>query len=84
MARAMGTKRMGVLQTFSISMAVVMILLLAPSAQAEDEEGCVEAASGGCYNKEKAIGLKVIGIFTILVSSVIGVGLPLFSTLYHF
>ncbi|KMZ68625.1 hypothetical protein ZOSMA_235G00320 [Zostera marina] len=34
---------------------------------------------GTCYNKSKALDLKIIAIFSILVTSIIGVVLPLFS-----
>ncbi|XP_021853828.2 fe(2+) transport protein 1-like [Spinacia oleracea] len=80
MARQMTSKRMRVLETLSISIALVMILLHATSVRGQDASECEVAASGGCYDKEKSMKLKIIGIFTILVSSMIGIGLPLFST----
>ncbi|KNA23112.1 hypothetical protein SOVF_027760 [Spinacia oleracea] len=82
MARAMTSKRMRVLQTLSISIALFAILLHAPSVRGQDASACEAAASGGCYDKEKSLKLKVIGIFTILVASMIGIGLPLFSTAF--
>ncbi|XP_021740375.1 zinc transporter 7-like [Chenopodium quinoa] len=78
----MSNKRMKVLQTLSISIALLMILLQASSARGQDTSECEVAASGGCYDKEKSLKLKVIGIFTILVASMIGIGLPLFSTAF--
>ncbi|KAL2932068.1 Zinc transporter 7 [Bienertia sinuspersici] len=84
MARVMNSKRIRVVQTLSIFMVFLMILVLAPSAQGQDEEGCAAAASGGCYDKEKSQRLKIIAIFTILAASVIGIGLPLFSTALPF
>ncbi|XP_021726443.1 zinc transporter 7-like [Chenopodium quinoa] len=82
MARTMTSKRMRVLQTLSISIALLMILTHAPSVRGQDASECEAAASGGCYDKEKSLKLKVIGIFTILVASMIGIGLPLFSTAF--
>ncbi|KAL5217709.1 hypothetical protein ABZP36_018393 [Zizania latifolia] len=49
------------------------------SPPADGQCGSPEAADGACHNVPKALRLKLIAIPTILVSSVIGVCLPLFS-----
>ncbi|KAE8667677.1 Fe(2+) transport protein 1 [Hibiscus syriacus] len=55
---------------------VVVILSSAPSALAQCEE---EIVADGCHDKGESMKLKVIAFVAILVSSVIGVSLPLFS-----
>ncbi|CAL4918285.1 unnamed protein product [Urochloa decumbens] len=51
-----------------------------PAAAAGDGGGCSDpAVDGACHNVPKALRLKLIAIPTILVASVIGVCLPLFS-----
>lgn len=47
--------------------------LFIPQAVAD----CEAESSNSCNNKKKALPLKVIAIFTILISSIIGVSLPL-------
>ncbi|WZZ46604.1 hypothetical protein YC2023_042863 [Brassica napus] len=42
-------------------------------------EDCASESANPCVNKAKALPLKVIAIVAILVSSMIGVGAPLFS-----
>lgn len=78
----MANKRMRVLQKLSMAILLLIILLLSPSVRGQDTSGCEAAATGGCYDKEKSLKLKIIGIFTILVASMIGIGLPLFSTAF--
>ncbi|BAT74839.1 hypothetical protein VIGAN_01260800 [Vigna angularis var. angularis] len=51
----------------------ILFTLLTPKAMAD----CEAQSANTCNNKEKALSLKVIAIFTILVSSIIGVTLPL-------
>ncbi|WVZ21734.1 hypothetical protein V8G54_000278, partial [Vigna mungo] len=51
----------------------ILFTLLTPQAVAD----CKAELANTCNNKEKALSLKVIAIFTILVSSIIGVTLPL-------
>ncbi|KAJ4975857.1 hypothetical protein NE237_000963 [Protea cynaroides] len=40
---------------------------------------CVPVATGDCYNKPEAQNLKIIAFIAILITSMIGVSLPLFS-----
>jgi len=51
----------------------ILFTLLTPQAVAD----CEAESANTCNNKQKALSLKVIAIFTILVSSIIGVTLPL-------
>ncbi|CAJ1939687.1 unnamed protein product [Sphenostylis stenocarpa] len=51
----------------------ILFTLLTPQAVA----GCEAESANACNNRKKALPLKLIAIFTILVSSVIGVTLPL-------
>ncbi|KAK7368295.1 hypothetical protein VNO80_10320 [Phaseolus coccineus] len=51
----------------------ILFTLLTPQAVAD----CEAESANPCNNKKKALQLKVIAIFTILVSSIIGVTLPL-------
>ncbi|KAL9234061.1 hypothetical protein vseg_008976 [Gypsophila vaccaria] len=70
------------LQTISFFLLVIVLFSSVGPTHAEDASGCEASASRGCYDKEKSLKLKVIAIFTILVASVIGIGLPLFSTAF--
>lgn len=69
----------------SLSFLLILILILisypgpAHGRTQEEASACEAATSEGCYDKAKSQTLKIIGIFTILVASMIGVGLPLFS-----
>ncbi|CAL9757633.1 unnamed protein product [Musa acuminata subsp. burmannicoides] len=62
-----------------------LFVLLSNSASAANDTGpatpseCDAASLGECYNKPEALRLKLIAIGTILVASMIGVCLPLFS-----
>ncbi|KAL9276672.1 hypothetical protein ACSQ67_025782 [Phaseolus vulgaris] len=51
----------------------ILFTLLTPQAVAD----CEAESTNTCNNKKKALPLKLIAIFTILVSSIIGVTLPL-------
>ncbi|KAL8130009.1 hypothetical protein V2J09_019164 [Rumex salicifolius] len=70
----------------SITFPLILLILILVShagkahGQPASASGCEAATSGECYDKAKSQNLKVIGIFTILVASMIGVGLPLFTT----
>jgi len=57
--------------------AIVLILLA--EARPTTAEQCNGKWEEGCRNKVESLKLKVIAIFSILVTSVIGVSLPLFS-----
>jgi zinc transporter 1/2/3 len=63
----------------------IILLLLSFTVQAFSEseskapEQCGSESVGGCHDKAAALKLKIIAIFSILVTSMIGVCLPLFS-----
>ncbi|KAB5538282.1 hypothetical protein DKX38_015815 [Salix brachista] len=48
-------------------------------ATALAQQQCDSASTGGCHDKAKSLQLKLIAIFSILMASMIGVCLPLFS-----
>ncbi|KAL2344671.1 hypothetical protein Fmac_005956 [Flemingia macrophylla] len=56
-----------------ILVVFILTTLLTHHAMAD----CESESSNSCNDKEKALALKVVAIFTILLSSVIGVSLPL-------
>ncbi|CAA6658063.1 unnamed protein product [Spirodela intermedia] len=61
---------------------VLVLLLLSPltaAVVAESSPECDTSNMGECYDRPKALKLKVIAIATILVASMIGICLPLFS-----
>ncbi|XP_058757210.1 probable zinc transporter 10 [Vicia villosa] len=58
-----------------ISIIFILITLFTSQALAD----CESESTNTCNNKEKAISLKIIAIFAILVTSMIGVSLPLVS-----
>ncbi|XP_074270323.1 putative zinc transporter 8 [Silene latifolia] len=80
----MASKKMRLLQSITCYTFLVIFLSFTKlaNAHAQDVSGCEASASHGCYDKEKSLKLKIIGIFTILVTSVIGISLPLFSTAF--
>jgi len=84
------SKRTVRVPALSISSYLIILLVISSSfralAQSDDDQGssCEARASGGCYDKAKSTKLKIIGIFTILVASMLGIGMPLFSTALPF
>jgi zinc transporter 1/2/3 len=58
-----------------ISIIFILITLFTSKALAD----CESESSNKCNNKEKALPLKIISIFAILLTSMIGVSLPLVS-----
>jgi zinc transporter 1/2/3 len=66
---------------------IILLLLLSFTVQAFSESESKappqlcrsESSVGGCHDKAEALKLKIIAIFSILVTSMIGVSLPLFS-----
>ena len=56
-----------------ISLLFVLIALFTPQTMAD----CEAESADKCNNKQKALPLKIIAIFAILVTSIIGVSLPL-------
>ncbi|EYU28997.1 hypothetical protein MIMGU_mgv1a023045mg, partial [Erythranthe guttata] len=67
--------------TCSKSILIFFILLSNLSVQvlSSEVEECGAEEDDGCTNKKKALPLKIIAIVTILISSMIGVCLPLFT-----
>ncbi|XLR19245.1 hypothetical protein S83_047157, partial [Arachis hypogaea] len=57
----------------TISLVFIIIVLFTPKTVAECESESVDS----CNNKEKALPLKIMAIFAILVTSMIGVSLSL-------
>ncbi|MCL7037929.1 hypothetical protein MKW94_029600 [Papaver nudicaule] len=68
---------MASMATKSIFLFLVIIFVSAKLISAQDE--CQTEESGDCVNKSRAQPLKIIGIFCILITSMIGVGSPLFA-----
>ncbi|KAJ3674462.1 hypothetical protein LUZ60_005078 [Juncus effusus] len=66
-------------QTLILTLAFSLLLLLPSLALATSPEECETATQGACHNKPKALRLKVIAIVVILIASMLGVCLPLFS-----
>ncbi|MBA0748830.1 hypothetical protein Gogos_002814 [Gossypium gossypioides] len=60
------------------SIFLLIICIFPPQALSVVPEEC-QTKTDGCTNKEKALPLKVIAIFSILIASVIGVCSPLFT-----
>ncbi|XP_030548844.1 fe(2+) transport protein 1-like [Rhodamnia argentea] len=66
------------------ALLTVLSLGLIPNVSAEQAPApppptCGSDSHGGCHNRAEALKLKLIAIAAILVTSMIGVGLPLFS-----
>ncbi|XWS12290.1 hypothetical protein CRYUN_Cryun37aG0076700 [Craigia yunnanensis] len=60
------------------SIFLIIISIFTPQALSVVPEEC-QTETNGCTNKEKALPLKIIAIFSMLVASVIGVCSPLFT-----
>lgn len=63
----------------SNSSTLLLLLLLISSTISFAANKCSAPSRGECYDKPKALKLKLIAIATILISSMIGVCLPLFT-----
>ncbi|KAJ6673025.1 ZINC/IRON TRANSPORTER [Salix purpurea] len=63
----------------AITISLILNLSFALPATALAQQQCDSASTGGCHDKAKSLQLKLIAIFSILMASVIGVCLPLFS-----
>lgn len=61
-----------------ITIFFILFSLFAPQAYSESDD-CNSQSNDSCNDKEKALPLKVIAITTILITSMIGVCLPLFT-----
>ncbi|XVF27235.1 hypothetical protein REPUB_Repub14bG0088900 [Reevesia pubescens] len=57
---------------------LIIISIFTPQAVSVVPEEC-QTETNGCTNKEKALPLKLIAIFSILIASVLGVCSPLFT-----
>ncbi|XP_012847396.1 PREDICTED: fe(2+) transport protein 1-like [Erythranthe guttata] len=68
--------------TCSKSVLIIFFILisnLSVQVLSSEVEDCGAEEDDGCTNKMKALPLKIIAIVTILISSIIGVCLPLFT-----
>lgn len=63
---------------FSVIITVTILILVSLTLPVSAEQ-CESKYEGGCHDKAKALKLKVIAIFCILVASMIGICLPIFS-----
>ncbi|XP_078436963.1 fe(2+) transport protein 1-like [Wolffia australiana] len=61
--------------------AILAFTMAISLAAAEVSDECARESTHGCYNKPEALKLKVVAIFVILVASMAGISLPLFSRL---
>ncbi|KAL1834441.1 hypothetical protein ACET3Z_004092 [Daucus carota] len=69
----MATKLIKLLCILFILISLFSTLVVSESSECEDE------SKDKCNNKQKALPLKVIAIFSILITSMIGVSLPLLT-----
>ncbi|RDY04331.1 Fe(2+) transport protein 2, partial [Mucuna pruriens] len=58
---------------------ITVMILMASALLPTSAEQCKSKYGEGCHDKSEALKLKVIAIFSILVTSMIGICLPLFS-----
>ncbi|KAG2291431.1 hypothetical protein Bca52824_038100 [Brassica carinata] len=63
----------------TIFLVLIFVSFTISPATSTAPEDCASESANPCVNKAKALHLKVIAIAAILVSSMIGVGAPLFS-----
>lgn len=59
-----------------VSIFILTIIILTPQAYSQSDE-CTTESNNSCNNKKRALPLKIIAIVSILVTSMIGVCLPL-------
>ncbi|CAN1846191.1 Probable zinc transporter 10 [Linum perenne] len=64
---------------FSILTTLLILLTAASDASAAEDSQCGAETASGCNDKSGALSLKLIATFSILVASVIGVCIPLFT-----
>ncbi|GAB2293216.1 ) transport protein [Dionaea muscipula] len=65
---------------FLVGVLLSVTVFQAAEAKSEEEAAeCTASRSGACHNKSKSLRLNYIAIGCILVASVIGVSLPLFT-----
>ncbi|KAL4362093.1 hypothetical protein GQ457_04G010570 [Hibiscus cannabinus] len=65
------------LSNAAVFVLFIIVVVIAPSALAQCEE---EMVANGCHDKRESMKLKAIAFVAILVSSMVGVCLPLFSS----
>lgn len=58
---------------------IIVISFLVLAASPASAEECTSKYEGVCHNKNEALKYKIIAIFSILITSMIGVTLPTFS-----
>ena len=63
----------------TIFLVLIFVSFAISPATSTAPEECGSESANPCVNKAKALPLKVIAIFVILIASMIGVGAPLFS-----
>ncbi|CAN0854982.1 Probable zinc transporter 10 [Linum grandiflorum] len=64
----------------TVPTTVLILIIMASLATAADaQSSCGAATTSGCNDKSGAVSLKLIATFSILVASIIGVCLPLFT-----
>lgn len=66
---------------FYASIAIFLLLSIShfPRALSQSNKVCESKSNNTCINKNKALDLKLIAIFSILITSLIGVCLPFFA-----
>ncbi|KAI9073479.1 hypothetical protein K1719_027918 [Acacia pycnantha] len=71
--------KVGSYEQWRIHILLAIFLLVLFSAVSTSVATCETAFEGTCHDKTQALKFKIIAIFSILVASVIGVCLPIFS-----
>lgn len=66
---------------FSASIALFLLLSIShfPGALSQSNKDCQSKSNYSCIDKNKALDLKLLSIFSILITSLIGVCLPFFA-----
>lgn len=66
---------------FSSTITIFLLLSIShfPGALSQSDKECTPEYDNTCTDKNKAFNLKLVAVFTILITSLIGVCLPLFA-----
>ncbi|KAJ0230979.1 zinc transporter 10 [Hirschfeldia incana] len=66
---------------FSVAISIFLLLSIShfPGALSQSQNQCKPESNNRCIDKDKALDLKLIAIFSILITSLIGVCLPFFA-----